>query len=94
MHVLRIEHRVPDFDRWKQVFDSDPVDRKGSGVRGYRVMRAVDDPDSVLIDLTFDSATEAEAMHQKLQELWAGPAKAVAIEPRARIVEAVETQDL
>ena len=61
MHTLRIEHQVQDYDRWKQVFDSDPADRKGSGVRAYRVMRAVDEPDLVLIDLDFDSAEEAAA---------------------------------
>jgi hypothetical protein len=27
MHTLRIEHRVQDYDRWKQVLDSDPADR-------------------------------------------------------------------
>jgi hypothetical protein len=26
MHTLRIEHRVHDYDRWKQVFDGDPAD--------------------------------------------------------------------
>jgi hypothetical protein len=35
MAILRIEHRVPSYESWKQAFDSDPVDRKGSGVRRY-----------------------------------------------------------
>lgn len=94
MHILRIEHRVTDYDRWKQVFDSDPADRRGSGVRGYRVMRPVDDPDFVQIDLDFDSVEAAEAMQQKLLSLWAGPGKAVMVEPQARIVEAVEARTL
>jgi hypothetical protein len=94
VHILRIEHRVTDYDRWKQVFDSDPADRRGSGVRGYRVMRPVDDPDFVQIDLDFDSAEAAEAMQQKLLSLWAGPGKAVMVEPQARIVEAVEARTL
>jgi hypothetical protein len=44
MFTLRIQHSVPDFDRWKQAFDSDPADRKGSGVHTYRVLRSVEDP--------------------------------------------------
>lgn len=28
MVLLQIEHRVPDCNGWKKVFDSDPVDRK------------------------------------------------------------------
>jgi hypothetical protein len=42
MYVLRIEHSVPDYEGWKRAFDSDPLGRKKSGVRQYRVLRAVD----------------------------------------------------
>jgi len=28
MPIVRIEHSVPDFEKWKRVFDSDPADRK------------------------------------------------------------------
>ena len=27
MHILRIEHPVPDYDAWKEAFDSDPISR-------------------------------------------------------------------
>jgi len=33
MHILRIEHPVPNFDAWKKAFDSDPLGREQSGVR-------------------------------------------------------------
>jgi hypothetical protein len=91
MHVIRIEHSVPSFDKWKQAFDRDPADRKGSGVRRYRVLRLNDDPNYVIIDLEFDSAGEAEAFLQKMQRIWEGPAKGVMQNPRARIAEVVET---
>ncbi len=94
MHVLRIEHRVPDYDRWRSAFDADPLDRAGSGVRRYRVLRPVDDPGLVLIDLEFDTAAEATDMHERLRGLWAGPARAVMIEPTARTVEVVDAGDL
>jgi hypothetical protein len=55
MHVLRIEHPVPDYDRWKAAFDSDPADRERSGVRRYRILRTTDDPNYVMIDLKFDN---------------------------------------
>jgi hypothetical protein len=69
-HVLRITHTVPDFHEWKQMFDSDPLDREGSGVRRFRVERAVDDPNVVFGDLEFDSLDEAEQMLVKLRALW------------------------
>ena len=39
MHVLRVEHSVPDYDRWKQAFDDDPIGRERAGVRRYRILR-------------------------------------------------------
>lgn len=70
MHILRIEHQVPDFEAWKAAFDGDPIGRERSGVRRYRILRATDDPSYVMIDLEFDSASEAEAAHAALRGLW------------------------
>jgi hypothetical protein len=94
MPTLRIEHAVPNFDGWKQAFDSDPADRKGSGVRRYRVSRAVDDPNYVTIDLDFDTIADSEVLLAKMEQVWAGPGKAFMVDPRARIVETIETKEL
>jgi hypothetical protein len=67
MHVLKIEYPVADYDTWKVAFDRDLLDREGSGVRRYRVLRPTDDPNYVLIDLDFDDAGEAEAYLAALQ---------------------------
>jgi hypothetical protein len=92
MYVLRVEHPVPDFDAWKQAFESDPVGRERGGVRRYSIMRAVDDPNHALIDLEFESASEAEAFHDQLRELWSRVD--VMRDPRARLVERVESKEL
>lgn len=91
MYVLRIEHAVPDFDRWKAAFDSDPVGRPQGGVRRYRVIRAVDDPNHVMIDLEFDGSSEAENFLAALRELWGRVD--VMRNPKARIVEVVESNE-
>jgi hypothetical protein len=93
MFMLRIEHPVPDFGGWKKAFDSDPVGRQKSGVRRYRVSRPVDDPNYVMIDLEFDNAAEAEALHASLRELWARVEGRVMTSPRARIVEITDARD-
>jgi hypothetical protein len=64
MHILRIEHPVPNYDAWKAAFDSDPIGREGAGVRRYRILRATDDPNYVMIDLEFDSASEPRPLKQ------------------------------
>jgi len=64
MPILRIQHSVPTFDGWKRAFDSDPIDRKGGGVRCYQIHRSVADPNFVLIDLQFDTVDQADEFHQ------------------------------
>ena len=90
MPLLRIEHRVPDYEGWKQAFDSDPADRKGSGVKRYSIMRSIDDPLHVLIDLEFDTPREAEALLASMRHIWTQIQGKVIFEPRATIVEIVE----
>lgn len=88
--VLRIEHAVANYERWKTAFDADPLGRVASGVIGHRVLRAADDPNVVMIDLEFGTTTDAVRMAGRLRQLWSGPAGAIVTEPRARVVEIVE----
>lgn len=91
MTVLHIQQAVPDFEAWKRAFDSDPMDRRRSGVRRYQVYRRVDDPNFVLIDLEFDEAADAQRMLANLQRLWAGPGGSVMRSPEAWILDVVES---
>ena len=94
MAILRIQHSVPSFEGWKRAFDSDPLDRKASGVRQYHVYRSTADPNFVMIDLAFDSVAEAERLLEKLRHLWAGPGGAVMRNPEGWIFESVESKSL
>jgi hypothetical protein len=94
MPLVRIEHSVPDFDRWKKAFDSDPADRKGSGVRRYEIFRSQEDPNFVLIDLELDSLEQCQAFLRTMQRIWTGPGGSVMRNPQARIVERVESRAL
>ena len=92
MYVLRIEHPVPDYQGWKRAFDSDPVGRQRMGVRRYQVSRAVDDANFVLIDLDFDTVSQAEALLAAMRAVWSRVEGNIIVSPKARIVEAVETK--
>ena len=91
MHILRIEHSVPDFDAWKEAFDGDPVGREQGGVRRYRILRQVDDPNYVMIDLEFDSSSEANTFLAALRDLW-GRVDVIR-DPKAWTVEMVESKE-
>jgi hypothetical protein len=93
MSILRIEHPVPDYDLWKNAFDSDPVGRVRSGVRRYQVLRPVDDPRYVMIDLEFDNPKQAEGLLSAMREVWARSGHNLTSQQRARIAEAVEHKE-
>ncbi|MEO8510598.1 MAG: hypothetical protein ABI534_05080 [Chloroflexota bacterium] len=92
MAMVHIEHPVRDFERWKAAFDSDPADRRASGVQRYSIQRAADDPAYVAIDLDFASVAVAEAFLATMQRVWGSTQaqQALAGAPRARIMEVVE----
>jgi ribosomal protein L35AE/L33A len=94
MVILRIEHSVPDYNGWKQAFDSDPANRRQSGVRRYQILRALDDPNYVMIDLEFETKAEAEVLLAKMRVIWERVQGAVMSNPQARIVETAERVDL
>ncbi len=96
MYYLQIEHRIHDFDTWKGAFDRFSDFRQQSGVRHHRVLRPTDDPNYVIIDLEFDSPSEAEAFLAALwRNVWSSREAAPALigEPQTRIVEAVEAKE-
>ena len=93
MIVLQIEHLVPDFYGWKKAFDSDPVKRKESGVRRYRIFRQVNNLNYVIVELEFDNLPEAELLMTALQKLWNQVEGKVMVSPQARIVENVESRE-
>ena len=91
MYVLRIDHGVNNYAVWKAAFDGDPIGRQQSGVVRYRVLRAVDDPNHVFIDLEFATEAAADAAHAALRDLWGRVT--VTRDPHGRLVELVESRD-
>ncbi|TNM43277.1 hypothetical protein FHP29_06165 [Nocardioides albidus] len=74
MFTLHVDNTVHDFDSWKEVFDRYEDFRRSRGVRSYRVVRAADDPQRVLVDLDFDDEATAVAFRGALDKVWASPA--------------------
>jgi hypothetical protein len=94
MYMLRIEHPVPNYEGWKKSFDSDPVGRKKAGVRRYQILRAVDNPNHVTINLEFDTLGQAEALLTELSKLWRNVEGKIMMDPKVQILEVMETKVL
>lgn len=58
MHVL-VRHKVSDYTRWKEAFDSHLTTRKRAGETGFRVFHSVEDPREVVLLLDWESTEEA-----------------------------------
>ena len=94
MYMLRIEHPVRDYGEWKAAFDDDPAGRERSGVLRYRVLRPVEDPEYVMIDLEFDREEQAAAMLAALRTIWGRVEGGIMRDPKARITEVAESKEL
>jgi hypothetical protein len=93
MPIVHIEHPVLDYEKWKAAFDSDPSGRAKAGVRRYRIVRAADDPNLVMIDLELDTLPQAERMLGSLQRLWGRVEGSLISSPKGRIFQVVEAEE-
>lgn len=54
MPTLLIRHRVEDYATWKAAFDQHAPTRRANGSQGGHLLRNADDPNDVVILLTWD----------------------------------------
>ena len=62
MTILMIEYHVEDFNRWKAVFDSDPMDRTSYGVVKHWIYRDPDDPNHHMLGMEFATAQAGQGI--------------------------------
>ena len=94
MLTVQIEHPIRDYAGWKDAFDRDPADRKGSGVRSYRVYRPVDNEYYVIIELDFDTKEGADAFVARMRTIWGQVEGTLISGPKVRLLDCVEQHTL
>jgi CxxC motif-containing protein (DUF1111 family) len=57
--------KISDFEEWKAMFDSDPP-RAREHATGWRVLRGVEDPNEVIVQVEFPSAELALDARRRL----------------------------
>ena len=90
MPILHIQHPITDFDTWAAAFKRFAEARRNAGVRSHRVLRPVDDPAFVVIELDFDTAEAAAAFLGFLRtNVWGVPANSPGLggTPEAMVLE-------
>ena len=94
MPTLQIEHEVPNYYGWKKAFDSDPINRKQSGVKSYRIYRPKDDSKLVIVELDFEDIELLNTTLEALQNLWNKVQGSVMVNPKTKILEIVESKNI
>ncbi len=74
VHVL-VRHKVSDYNRWKEAFDSHLNVRKRAGEIGFRLFHRVEDPRDVFLLLDWQTTEEARKFMDS-EELHSAMAKA------------------
>ena len=67
MPTMLTRIKIGDFEEWKTMFDSDPP-RAREHATGWRILRAVEDPDEVFVQVDFPSAELALDARRRLLE--------------------------
>ena len=94
MITLRIEHKIASYDGWKKAFDSDPINRKQSGVISYRVYQPVDDVNFIIIDLDFDDLEKAKSAQAALMNIFPKIEGTLIFGVTTKIMDVVESKEL
>ncbi|MBS1919511.1 MAG: hypothetical protein JST17_04580 [Bacteroidetes bacterium] len=94
MITLRIEHKIANYESWKKAFDSDPLHRKESGVKNYRIYRPADDDLFVIIDLDFDNLQQAQSVQAALHKMFGMIEGKLIFGGQTRILNVIESKDL
>ena len=92
MTTLHIEHKISDLDTWLAAFARFEAARVQAGVRAYQIQQPVDDPEYIVVDLTFDTVAAAEKFREFLeQNVWSASSTAPALvgRPQTRVLEPI-----
>lgn len=65
MAVMFTRVQVEDYEAWKPMFDSDPAEARHEA-KSHRILRTVDDPNSLLVQIEFESVEAARAAREKV----------------------------
>ena len=80
--------RVDDYDAWKPMFDSDPPGARRAAT-GHRILRSVEDPNELFVQVAFASSDEANVARERL--LSSGVLDRVEVRAGPTVAEEAET---
>jgi hypothetical protein len=80
--------QVDNYDTWKPIFDSDPPGAR-KAAKGHRLLRSLEQPNDVFVQVEFDSPEDAKAAREQL--LASGVLERVNVKAGPIVAEEAET---
>jgi hypothetical protein len=90
MAWTHVRHRVEDYPKWKEVFDSTTEYLRSNGRKGYRLLAIEGDPNHVLVMEEFETEDQARAFIESDYLREAMGRAGVSDEPDILVVELLE----
>ena len=93
MPILHIEHEISDLAVWLDAFNKFAPAREQAGVTRTEVYQPSDDPNYIVINLSFQNADAASNFRNSLiNQVWSSPNSAPALvgPPMTRVLTEVE----
>ena len=93
MALLQIEHEISDLAVWREAFDRFASAREKAGVTRTEVYQPTEDPNYIVVNLSFQSAEAATDFRTFLiNQIWSSPDASPALMglPTARVLTELE----
>ncbi len=90
MAKLFVHHKVEDYPRWRQIYDSADSVRRQYGMTGDQVFHTAANPNEIVIIITWGNADQARAYGQSSEIKQAMKDGGVISQPEVLILEELE----
>ncbi len=90
VYILATQHKVEDYDKFKELFDGSIDMRKAGGEKSYQICRNVDDPNDLVLLFEWESVESARKYIQNPKLAEAQKQAGLVGRPNIRILEGVD----
>ena len=89
MTQVLVNHKVKDYDAWKQVFDNFIDTRRSGGEKAFRILRPSDNPNDLTLLFEWDTTENAKKFMQSSELKSTMERAGVASEPKIQFLNEI-----
>ena len=90
MTQVLVNHKVKDYDKWKEVFDNFAPTRRTGGEKSYRILRPSENPNDLTLLFEWDTPEHAQTFMKSTELKKAMERGGVAGEPTIQFLTEID----